>query len=183
MLRFGFTRHIQSCGRPDVCTELRAAITAEFGARRVETAARWTRQRQRRPAFRAEALALRNIRPAARAFHATPNPPKMDSVSHRRLIQLSFRTSTFEAAVSRLGWTSRSSTSPSRSTARHRYMRRSWIETTISSKCQVPDGLGRSRRRLRANMGPSFRTQRRTISWEVSIPRSARSSRHRGSST
>src|SRR5215204_5364342 len=78
------------------------------------------------------------------------------------------------ALVSRLAWTSRSSTSPSLSTARHRYIRRPWIETTILSKCQVPVGLGRSRRRLRANMGPTFRTQRRTVSYEVSMPRSAK---------
>src|SRR5918997_3246546 len=52
------------------------------------------------------------------------------------------------AAVSRLDWTSRSSTSPSLSTARHRYMRWPWMETTISSRCYLLIGLGRSRHGL-----------------------------------
>ncbi len=43
---------------------------------------------------------------------------------------------------------------------------------------QVPPaaGLGRSRRKLRANRGPNFSTQRRMLSYEVSMPRSAKSS-------
>src|ERR671921_1698004 len=97
MLRFGVSRYGQSCGHLDVSTEPGAAITAELGAGRVETTARRTRQWQRRPAFRAEALALRNVRLAARAFHAVPAPSDVGSISHKRLIQLSFRTSTFEA--------------------------------------------------------------------------------------
>ena len=37
-------------------------------------------------------------------------------------------------------------------------------------------GRGRSRRRLRAKTGPNFSTQRRTVSYETSSPRSAKSS-------
>ena len=47
------------------------------------------------------------------------------------------------------------------STARHRYILLPWIETTIS---HLPVGFGRIRRRLRANRGPNFRTQRRAVS-------------------
>src|SRR5258708_10729577 len=53
------------------------------------------------------------------------------------------------AALSRLGWTMTSSTSPSLSTARHMYMRRLAIATTISSRCHLPCGVGRPRLRLR----------------------------------
>src|SRR5713101_8181666 len=49
----------------------------------------------------------------------------------------SFLSSFTAAALSRLGWTMTSSTSPSLSTARHMYMRRPAIETTISSRCPL----------------------------------------------
>ena len=50
------------------------------------------------------------------------------------------------------------------------------IETTISSRCHLPVDLGRSRRKLRANRGPNFKTQRRMLSYEVTMPRSTKSS-------
>src|SRR6516162_8113260 len=45
--------------------------------------------------------------------------------------------------LSRLRWTSMSRTSPSSSTARHRYIRSPAMRTTISSKCQRSLGRGR----------------------------------------
>ena len=50
------------------------------------------------------------------------------------------------------------------------------IRTTISSRCHRALGRGRPCRSLRAISGPNFSTQRRTVSYETSIPRSARSS-------
>ena len=58
--------------------------------------------------------------------------------------------------MSRLGWTSRSSTSPSLSTARHRYMRLPWIETTISSRCHVPVGSGSQPAQVAGERGPEL---------------------------
>src|SRR5437899_11121229 len=63
----------------------------------------------------------------------------------------SFLSSFNAAALSRLGWTMTSSTSPSLSTARHMYMHRPAIETTISSRCHLSCGVGRPRLRLRAD--------------------------------
>lgn len=62
-------------------------------------------------------------------------------------------------------WTRTSSTSTSSWTARHRYIRRPAIRTTISSRCQRGLGLHRSRRRRRATAGPNFRTRRRIVSF------------------
>src|SRR5216683_1192054 len=56
-----------------------------------------------------------------------------------------------------------SKTSPSWSTARHRYIRLPAIRTTISSRCHRSLGRGRHRRSFRAIPGPNFRTQRRTV--------------------
>src|ERR687884_117734 len=50
----------------------------------------------------------------------------------------------------------------------------SGTETIISSKCQMSEAPGRSRRRLRAKTGPNFRTRRRTVSSLASTPRSAK---------
>ena len=62
----------------------------------------------------------------------------------------SLRISRSAALLSRRLWTSMSSTSPSLSTARHRYICRPAIFTNISSRCQTPlDGPRRRRRRLR----------------------------------
>src|ERR1700741_2061061 len=58
----------------------------------------------------------------------------------------------------------------------HRYSRSPAMRTTISSKCQRSLGRGRPWRRRRAIAGPNFSTQRRTVSYEMSSPRSARSS-------
>src|SRR6516162_5562110 len=66
--------------------------------------------------------------------------------------------------------------SPSWSTARHRYIRFPAIRTTISSRCHRALGRGRPCRSLRAISGPNFSTQRRTVSYETSSPRSASSS-------
>jgi hypothetical protein len=49
------------------------------------------------------------------------------------------------------------------------------IRTTISSRCQRSLGRGRHRRR-RAIAGPNLSTQLRTLSKEMSSPRSASSS-------
>src|SRR5215471_5034104 len=50
------------------------------------------------------------------------------------------------------------------------------IRSTISSKCQRSLGRGRRWRSRRAIAGPNFSTQRRTVSWEISSPRSASNS-------
>src|ERR1700757_3688311 len=57
-----------------------------------------------------------------------------------------------------------SRTSPSWSTARHRYISLPAIRTTISSRCQRSLGRGRPRRRPRAIAGPNLSTQLRTLS-------------------
>jgi hypothetical protein len=87
-----------------------------------------------------------------------------------------FRSSFSAACLFRRFWTSTSSTSPSSSTARHRYIRRPRIRTTISSKRHRPVGDDRRRRRLAAINGPNFITQQRTASRLASIPRCASSS-------
>src|SRR5262249_9310976 len=56
------------------------------------------------------------------------------------------------------------------------YIRSPAIRTTISSKCQRSLGQGRRWRSRRAIAGPNFSTQRRTVSYEISSPRSASSS-------
>src|SRR5215469_15270698 len=61
-------------------------------------------------------------------------------------------------------------------TPRHRYIRSPAMRTTISSKCQLSLGRGRRWRSRRATVGPNFRTQRRTVSYEMSSPRSVRNS-------
>src|ERR1700759_2475323 len=63
-----------------------------------------------------------------------------------------------------------SRTSPSWSTARHKYIRFPAIRTTISSRCHCALGRGRPCRRFRAISGPNLR---RTVSQETSSPRSA----------
>lgn len=68
------------------------------------------------------------------------------------------------AALSLRRWTSTSNTSPSSSTARHKYMSRPLTLITISPKCQRGLGFGRRRRKLPAMAGPNFTTQRRTVS-------------------
>ena len=50
------------------------------------------------------------------------------------------------------------------------------IQAISSSKCPVPIGFGHSRRRVRVSLGPNFRTQRQTVSSEVSTLRLAESS-------
>ena len=58
-----------------------------------------------------------------------------------------------------------------------------WLLMTISSRCQRALGRGRLLRRLRAISRPNFRNQRRTVSFEMSMPRSAsRSSTSRNDS-
>ena len=68
------------------------------------------------------------------------------------------------AALFRRLWIRTSSTSPSSSTARHRYIRLPLIRTTISSRCQRELGLHRSCRKFRAITGPNLPTQRRIVS-------------------
>src|SRR5438477_7843656 len=58
----------------------------------------------------------------------------------------------------------------------HRYIRLPAIRTTISSRCHRALGRGRPCRSLRAISGPNFSTQRRTVLYETSSPRSASSS-------
>jgi hypothetical protein len=65
----------------------------------------------------------------------------------------SLRISVRAAALSRSSWTRMSRISPSQATARHRYIRLPWIETTASSKCQVAVGSSPSRRKLREYAG------------------------------
>ena len=69
-----------------------------------------------------------------------------------------------------------SRTSPSSSTTRQRYSRSPVMRTTISSKCERSLGRGRRWRSRRGIAGPNFSTQRRTVSYDMSSPRSARSS-------
>ena len=76
----------------------------------------------------------------------------------------SLRISRSTARLSRRRWTSMSRTSPSWSTARHRYIRSPAIRTTISSRCQRSLGRGRRPHSRRAITGPNFSTQRRTVS-------------------
>ena len=88
----------------------------------------------------------------------------------------SFRISFNAAALLRFDWIKKSKTSPSLSTARHRYIRLPRIETNISSRCHRSLGLGLHLRIRWAYRRPNFRTHRRIVSLETSIPRSASSS-------
>ena len=76
----------------------------------------------------------------------------------------SLQMSLHAAALFRRRWIRTSSTSPSSSTARHRYICRPLIRTTISSKCQRELGFARSCRRFRAIAGPNLPTQRQIVS-------------------
>jgi hypothetical protein len=51
--------------------------------------------------------------------------------------------------------------------------RRPTIITAVSSRCHRAVRRGRPRRSSRANNGPNFRTHRRSVSYEMSRPRSA----------
>jgi hypothetical protein len=68
------------------------------------------------------------------------------------------------ATLSCRRWSSTSNSSPSSSTARYKYMSRPLTLLTISSKCQHRLGFDRRRRKLPAIAGPTFMTQRRTVS-------------------
>ena len=83
------------------------------------------------------------------------------------------RISFSAAAFFRLDRTRVSRTSPSLSTAGHRYIRFPRTEMNISSRCHRQSGLGRRRRILRADAGPNFNTQRRFNSHDTSRPHSA----------
>jgi len=88
----------------------------------------------------------------------------------------SLRVSFLAAALFCLRCTRTSRTSPSSSTARHRYIRLPPMRTTISSRCHRELGRGRRRRSRRANAGPNFSTQRQMVSYETSGPRCASNS-------
>jgi hypothetical protein len=88
----------------------------------------------------------------------------------------SFRSSLCADRAQCRRWTRKSSTSSSSSNAHHSQYRRSRIRMTITSRCQRGLGRGRLRRRLRAISLPNLRKHRRTVSFEMSMPRSARRS-------
>src|SRR5438128_11208726 len=75
-----------------------------------------------------------------------------------RYLRISLRISRSAACLFRRDCTRQSSTSPSASTARHRYILLPPMETNISSRCQVADGLGRIALRRRAIIGPNTAT-------------------------
>ena len=115
---------------------------------------------------------------AAKAELAKRCPIRPECVGHHCSWRKALPFQQFSRQFQRCGfvarcWISISSTSPSLSTARQRYLCRPPNRTTISSRCQHSSGLGRRRMRPLTNIGPNLRTHRRMLALLTSMPRSA----------